>query len=68
MKTDKVFIGGYVDAGLKRRFLRELHKANRGVGAKRVSQSGFLELLLLESVKIRKRRKRSGKPASGPKA
>jgi hypothetical protein len=65
MKSQKVFIGGWVDAKLKRRFLQELRRLNRRDAA-RITQSRFLELLLLESVKLRKQRANHRAQGAGP--
>ena len=57
MKVKKVFIGGWVNAALKRQFQKELRRLNRQqlrLGAKKTSSSAFLQLLLLEGVALRK--------------
>ena len=58
MDVNKVIIRGKVDASLKNQFLKELRRFNasaaRQTGSK-VSQSKFLELLLVESIAERKK-------------
>ncbi len=58
MKSKKVFIGGRVDSKLKSRFIKELRALNRRAMAQsgeNLTQSKFLEILLLESVALRKK-------------
>jgi hypothetical protein len=53
MKDQKKFIGGWVDAKLKSRFLKELQKLNKKTSRDqdgKITQSKFLEMLLTESV------------------
>jgi hypothetical protein len=55
MKDQKMFIGGWVDARLKRLFLKELDHINQkgaAVSTRKISQARFLEMLLTESVTL----------------
>ena len=58
MKSKKLFLGGWVDAKLKVRFLKELRAMIRramGQPGEHITQSRFLEILLVESVNLRKK-------------
>ena len=58
MKDQKKFIGGWVDARLKRLFLKELRNLNKKAAAastRKISQARFLEMLLAESVTLHKK-------------
>ena len=58
MKEHKVFIGGWVDAKLKSRFLKELRRLNEADASRKdgkMTQSKLLEMLLSESVTLRKK-------------
>ncbi len=66
MKKEKVYIGGFVEAPLKQRFMKEFRKMAQKNGQSasnnpKTTQSQFMQLLLAESIAVRKKRmKRAG--------